>query len=79
MFSFQNVLASLQHHFEDEKEALLAALRGQGNRQEAERQRQLELALLKREQKKLQQEDKFDSAAILLSMADQHERNRKDK
>lgn len=75
----QNVLEALQHRFDEEREALLAGLRGHDNKMASERQRQLELALLRREQKKLQQEDKFDSAAILLGMADQHERNLKNK
>ncbi len=68
------MLQELDHHFEDEKAALLASLRGQDDRYQSERQRQLELARLKREQKRLQQEDKFDSVAILLSMAEQQDK-----
>ena len=78
-FQKENVLSTLQQRFDEERDAILAALRGHDNKMDAERRRQLELAVLRREQKKLQQEDKFESAAILLSMADQQDREMRNK
>eukprot|EP00058_Branchiostoma_floridae_P017293 XP_002602781.1 hypothetical protein BRAFLDRAFT_93727 [Branchiostoma floridae] len=69
----KNILAELQNNFDAEKEALLASLRGQDERFASERKRQLELARLRREQKRLNQEDKFDSAAIVFSIARRNE------
>ncbi|XP_078676996.1 uncharacterized protein LOC144913832 [Branchiostoma floridae x Branchiostoma belcheri] len=69
----RNILAELQNNFDAEKEALLASLRGQDERLASERKRQLELARLRREQKRLNQEDKFDSAAIVFSIARRNE------
>ncbi|XP_066283910.1 trichohyalin-like isoform X2 [Branchiostoma lanceolatum] len=69
----KNILAELQNNFEAEKEALLASLRNQDERFASERNRQLELARLRREQKRLNQEDKFDSAAIVFSIARRNE------
>ncbi|XP_078596993.1 uncharacterized protein LOC144873475 isoform X1 [Branchiostoma floridae x Branchiostoma japonicum] len=69
----KNILAELQNNFDAEKEALLASLRGQDERFDSERKRQLELARLRREQKRLNQEDKFDSAAIVFSIARRNE------
>ena len=63
------MLENLTHHFEDEKAALLAALRSHESREEKERHRQLQLARLRREKKLMEREEKFDSAAVLLSMA----------
>ena len=56
-------------HLEDEKNALLAGLRGQDERLRSERQRQFELARLRREKKTLQTEGRFHTAAILINMA----------
>ncbi|XP_071784125.1 uncharacterized protein [Asterias amurensis] len=72
----RNVLEDLNSHFEDEREALLAALRGQDASLNSERERQLALAKLRRDQRKLQMEDKFDTAALLFSMAQQQEKDR---
>lgn len=72
---FQNVLTELQHHYEDEKQALLASLRDQESRLAAERHRQLELARLRKDQKTFEKQDKFDSAALLLSLAEEQEKN----
>ena len=62
-----------QSRYEEEKKALLASLRGQDKRFSSERQRQLELAKLRREQKKIAKEDKFDAAALVLGIAKQQE------
>ena len=43
---------------------------------DAERERQLMMARLKREQRQMRQEEQFDAAALLLNMAnDQHKRS----
>ncbi|XP_013408861.1 trichohyalin [Lingula anatina] len=72
----KNILNGLQMSLEAEKQALLASLRNQDDRYAAEKQRQLELAKLRREKKRLQQEDKLDTATILISMAKQQEKDR---
>lgn len=59
----------IQHNFEAEKEALLAALRGSNAKFNSERERQAELARLKREQRRARKEDRFESAALVLSLA----------
>ena len=72
-----NVL--FQSQFEEEKEALLRALREQDARFSSEKKRQLELAKLRREQRRLKQEDNFDTAAILLGIAKQERDTREAK
>ena len=67
------MLKNLQQHFEDEKAQLLALLRSQQNSAAAEQQRQLEMARLKREQRRMEKEDKFDAAATLVITAAQQE------
>ena len=51
----------------------MAALRGADAKLNSEKLRQLELAKLRREQRKLKNEEKFDTAAILFGMAKMHE------
>lgn len=70
------LLNDLQSQFEEEKEALLKSLREQDARFNSERKRQLELAKLRREQRRLKQEGNFDAAAILLGMAKEERANR---
>jgi hypothetical protein len=48
-------------------------LKRQDKQFSGERQRQLELAKLRREQKKIAKEDKFDAAALVLGLAKQQE------
>ncbi|XP_038068700.1 trichohyalin-like isoform X2 [Patiria miniata] len=72
----RNVLEDLNSHFEDEREQLLAALRNQDASLNSERERQLALARLRRDQRKLQLEDKFDTAALIFGMAQQQEKAR---
>nr|KAG5708461.1 hypothetical protein BaRGS_026188 [Batillaria attramentaria] len=67
----RNVLENLQMHFEDEKAALLAALRGGADAHERERQRQSALVKLQRDAQRLQAEDKLDSAALIFSLGQQ--------
>lgn len=47
----------------------MAALRGQGDRLQSEKERQAELARLRREQRKARQEDKFEAAALVMGLA----------
>ncbi|XP_022097553.1 trichohyalin-like isoform X2 [Acanthaster planci] len=72
----RNILEELNSHFEDERDQLLAALRNQDASLKTERERQLALAKLRRDQRKLQLEDKFDTAALIFGMAQQQEQAR---
>ena len=65
----QNILEQLQLHFDDEKAALLATLRGYNDRQVAERQRQLAVARLRREQRRLALVERYNDAASLIADA----------
>lgn len=51
----------------------MAKLRGDNERFLSERQRQAELARLRREKLKAKQEDKFDSAALVLGLAERNQ------
>lgn len=57
----------------------MAAVRSQDDRIAAERQRQLALARLKREQRLLAQEEKFSSAALLLQLAEKQAKAQEDR
>ena len=69
MFLCQNILEQLQRHFDDEREALLATLRGYNDQQEAEKQRQLEVARLRREQRRFAKLERYEGAASLIAAA----------
>ena len=56
-----------------EREELLKRLRAGSDQEEAERQRQLEMLRLRREQRRAKQEDKFDAAALVLGLAQDRE------
>ena len=56
--------------YEEEKDALMRRLQGQDEQFMSERQRQAELARLKREKLKAKQEDKFSAAALVLGLAE---------
>lgn len=58
-----------QKRLEEEKEALLAGLRGADQRFLNERERQTELARLKRDERRARQEDTFDRAAMVFGLA----------
>ena len=72
---YKHILYSSYIRFEEERDALMAKLLGANNQFLSERERQALLARLKREQLKARLEDKFDSAALVLGLA---ERQRKD-
>ena len=56
--------------YEEEKEALMRRLQNQNERFMSEKQRQAELARLKREKLKAKQEDTFSTAALVLGLAE---------
>ncbi|EDO46860.1 predicted protein, partial [Nematostella vectensis] len=68
-----SVLNDLENRYDDEKDALMRRLGGDNERFLNERQRQAELARLKRERLKAKQEDKFDAAALVLGLAERHQ------
>ncbi|XP_062600408.1 trichohyalin-like [Saccostrea cucullata] len=72
-----NVLENLNIMLEDEKAKLLKALRSQHNRIDQERERQLAIARLQHERRKLAREEKFESAAIIVSQAREREEKHK--
>ncbi|XP_022298182.2 uncharacterized protein LOC111107326 isoform X1 [Crassostrea virginica] len=72
-----NVLENLNLMLEDEKAKLLKSLRNQHDRIDQERERQLAIARLQHERRKLAREEKFESAAIIVSQAREHEEKRK--
>lgn len=63
----------LQRRFDQEKDALLAKLRGAEKVYLSERERQAELARLKRELRKAQKEDDFSAAALVLGLAERNQ------
>lgn len=71
--SSKNPLDDLQRRFDQEKDALLARLRGAENQYLSERERQAELARLKRELRKAQKEDDFEAAALVLGLAERNQ------
>ncbi|XP_074646022.1 uncharacterized protein LOC141902273 [Tubulanus polymorphus] len=72
----KNILENLQFHFEDEKAALLASLNAQTDKLAADRERQLAMAKLRRDQKRIQLEDRVESAAVLIAEYHNIEENR---
>ena len=65
----------LQQNYDKEKEALLQALRSRDGLFASERSRQAELARLRREERKARHEDKFDTAALVLGLAQAQKAN----
>ena len=78
-FIYQNVLENLQTMLEDEKAALLRQLKQQVSGIDKERQRQLALVKLRMDKKKMEREDKFDSAALVLKLAKEADQKRTQK
>ncbi|KAJ8301441.1 hypothetical protein KUTeg_020428 [Tegillarca granosa] len=74
----KNILLELQHHYEKEKEELLRRLRNESDRQEQERKRQIEVMKLKKQERKARKEEKFNSAALVIGLAEEHEKNRQE-
>ncbi|XP_033123436.1 trichohyalin-like isoform X2 [Anneissia japonica] len=74
----RNVLQYLEQHFEDEKKALIALLKKKQDQLQNERERQLALAMLRREQRLMREEDNFRTAALIFSLGQLHEKNRRE-
>lgn len=68
-----NLLGDLEARFDAEKEALLAMLHGAEGQAISERERQAELLRLRLETRKGQMEDRFDTAAIMLGLAERNQ------
>jgi hypothetical protein len=75
----QHILYNLYIRFEEERDALMAKLLGANNQFLSERERQALLARLKREQLKAKLEDKFDSAALVLGLAERQRKNAEER
>ncbi|KAL3852521.1 hypothetical protein ACJMK2_016149, partial [Sinanodonta woodiana] len=71
----RNILLDLQHRFEKEKEELLKRIHEGADEFERERERQSLLTKLRRDQRLAREEDKFESAALILGLADKHDKN----
>ncbi|XP_071961658.1 uncharacterized protein [Antedon mediterranea] len=67
-------LLDLQKRYDDERDALMARLRGMDNQFLSEKERQAELARLKREQRRAKMEENFESAALVLGLAERHQK-----
>lgn len=67
--SIVGLLQNLEQNYEDDKAALMAGLSNAEGQLLSERERQLHLAKLKREQRRVRQEDKFDAALLALTLA----------
>ncbi|XP_076469709.1 uncharacterized protein LOC143300037 [Babylonia areolata] len=74
----RNVLDNLQMHFEDEKAALLSTLSRHSDEAQREKERQNALVRLQRDRKRLQAEEKLDSAALIFGMAKQQHEDRQE-
>lgn len=68
-----DILKDLDGQFESEKEALMTSLRDASKRDDSERERQLKLALLRRDKMRIKREEKYDGAALLLNAAKENE------
>ncbi|OWF34681.1 hypothetical protein KP79_PYT11450 [Mizuhopecten yessoensis] len=74
----RNILGDLQHAYEHEKDELLRRLREGEDKLSQEKERQLQLMKLKRDERRARQEDKFDSAALVIGMAKEREEKMKE-
>ncbi|KAL8585439.1 hypothetical protein ACOMHN_024600 [Nucella lapillus] len=74
----KNVLENLQMHFEDEKEALLSALSRHADGTHREKEQQNTLVRLQRDRRRLQAEDKLDSATLILTLGKQRHEDRQE-
>ena len=66
------LLSGLQDRYEEEKDLLLARLRGSEKVFMSERERQAELVRLRQEQRKAAKEGRFDTAAMLMGLAERN-------
>ncbi|XP_035826163.1 uncharacterized protein LOC101847194 [Aplysia californica] len=73
----KNILLYLEHCHDEEKAALLRRLAEMKDESEKQRQKQLEMLRLRREQRRLREEDKFDSAAMVLGLSEENDKRHK--
>ncbi|XP_064633679.1 golgin subfamily A member 4-like [Lineus longissimus] len=69
----QSSLVDLEKRYEEERNALMAKLKGFDNHVLGERERQRELMRLKLERRKASQEDNFNAAAMLIGLSERQE------
>ena len=72
-FYFQNILLLLDRNLDKERKLLLERLRKQDEMLNDERKKQFEIAKLKRQQRQLQQEEKFNQIELIFQLAKQQE------
>jgi len=72
-------LEDLQKNFDDEKAQLLHNLSKQKDNNSKERQRQIELAKLKRDQRKMMKGEKISEVAMLLHEAQEQDKKREER
>ncbi|KAK3103454.1 hypothetical protein FSP39_019371 [Pinctada imbricata] len=68
----RNILLDLEHRYEEEKAELLRQMEEGEDRLSREKSRQLKLMKLRRDERKARDEDKFDSAALVLGLAEEN-------
>ncbi|XP_048257437.1 uncharacterized protein LOC124116969 isoform X2 [Haliotis rufescens] len=67
----KNILQQMEQRIEEEKASLLKQLLQSGDDMEKERERQAALARLRLEQRRVRQEENFDSAALMLGLVEE--------
>ncbi|XP_067683441.1 ciliary rootlet coiled-coil protein 2-like [Haliotis asinina] len=67
----RNILQQMEQRIEEEKASLLKQLVQSGDEMEKERERQAALARLRLEQRRVRQEENFDSAALMLGLVEE--------
>ena len=72
-------MEDLQKNFDDEKAQLLHNLSKQKDNNSKERQRQIELAKLKRDQRKMMKGEKISEVAMLLHEAQEQDKKREER
>ena len=72
-------MEDLQKNFDDEKAQLLHNLSKQKDKNSKERQRQIELAKLKRDQRKMMKGEKISEVAMLLHEAQEQDKKREER
>ncbi|XP_047146715.1 trichohyalin isoform X1 [Hydra vulgaris] len=75
----KTLFEDLQKRHEKEKEALLNRLRGVDSQYLTEKERQAELAKLKRQQRRVQQEEKFGAASLVFGIAEKNKATAQEK
>ena len=77
-YFLQNILEDLQKNFDEEKATLLRNLACQTDKVAQERQRQIEIAKLKHDQRQLKKDEKLDVVAMMIQSAKQDDQKREE-